>query len=88
MSIFFFIFIAVMEVAIGEHDIDLTKMMGTALKKYYEERDAHSIGLVAADNIIRHADDGMPFFDFVFVFYCLFRSNVVFRAYRTDATVR
>ena len=53
--------IAVMEVAIGEYDIDLTKMMGTALKKYYEERDAHSIGLVAADNIIRHADDGTFF---------------------------
>lgn len=64
----FVCFIAVMEVAIGEHDIDLTKMMGTALKKYYEERDAHSIGLVAADNIIRHADDGRFFVRFQFLF--------------------
>lgn len=47
-----------MEVAIGEYDIDLTKMMGTALKKYYEERDAHVLGLVAADNVLRHHDDG------------------------------
>lgn len=47
-----------MEVAIGEYDIDLTKMMGTALKKYYEERDAHALGLMAADNVIRHHGDG------------------------------
>lgn len=54
-----------MEVAIGEYDIDLTKMMGTALKKYYEERDAHSLGLVAAENLIRHHDDGMNLFTYI-----------------------
>lgn len=49
----------VMEVAIGEHDIDLSKMMGTALKKYYEERDAYTMGLVTSDNVIRHRNEGM-----------------------------
>lgn len=61
------ILITVMEVAVGEYDIDLSKMMGTALKKYYEERDAHALGLVTSDNVIRHHNDGMypsahPFF--------------------------
>lgn len=48
----------VMEIAIGEYDIDLSVMMGSALKKYYEDRDKHYLGDVAATaNIIQANTD-------------------------------
>lgn len=43
-----------MEVAVGEYEVDLTKMMSTAVKKYYEDRDKHYLEMVATtENIIR-----------------------------------
>ena len=32
-----------MEVAIGEYGVDLTKMQNAASKKYFEDRDQHTL---------------------------------------------
>lgn len=45
----------VIEIAVGEYDVDMGKLMATAEKKYNEERDKHY--LIANDNYIR-ADTG------------------------------
>lgn len=41
--VLFFIYDLVLEVAIGEYGVDLTKMMNAATKKYYEDRDHHAL---------------------------------------------
>lgn len=44
-----------MEIAVGEYEVDFPKMMGAAVKKYYEERDLHDLERlrVATESIIR-----------------------------------
>lgn len=37
-----------MEVAVGEYEVDFNKMMSSALKKYYEDRDKHYLEMVAS----------------------------------------
>lgn len=34
---------AVMEVAVGDYDVDLSRMVNAATKKYYEDRDHHCL---------------------------------------------
>lgn len=37
------LFSTVMEVAVGEYEIDMSKMVHAASKKYYEDRDHYSL---------------------------------------------
>lgn len=55
--IFLFSFIAVIEIAIGEYDVDMGKLMAAAVKKFHEERDTYYLGTYKRDNFIR-ADSG------------------------------
>lgn len=48
----------VIEIAVGEYDIDQSKMMAAAVKKFHEERDTYYLGTYKRDNFIR-ADSGM-----------------------------
>lgn len=49
--------IAVIEIAVGEYDVDLGKLMAAAVKKFHEERDTYYLGTYKRDNFIR-ADSG------------------------------
>lgn len=51
------LFIAVIEVAVGEYNVDMSKMMAAAVKKFNEERDTYYLGTFSRDNYIR-ADTG------------------------------
>ncbi|XP_055314826.1 ATP-binding cassette sub-family G member 1 [Sitodiplosis mosellana] len=48
------------EVAVGEYDVNLSKLMAAAVKKYHEERDTYYLGTYKRDNFIR-ADSGGSF---------------------------
>lgn len=47
----------VIEVAVGEYDVDLSKLIAAAVKKVHEERDTYYLGTYKRDNFIR-ADSG------------------------------
>lgn len=56
---FYFVLFAVIEIASGEYEqIDMSKLMAAAVKKYHEERDTHYLGTFNRDNYIR-ADTGV-----------------------------
>lgn len=46
-----------LEIAVGEYDVDMSKLMATAVKKYHEDRDKHYLGSLTTNNYIR-ADSG------------------------------
>lgn len=52
--------LAVIEIAVGEYDVDFSKLMAAAVKKYHEERDTYYLGTFNRDNYIR-ADSGAFF---------------------------
>lgn len=47
----------VIEIAVGEYDVDLSKLMAAAVKKFHEERDTYYLSTYKRDNFIR-ADSG------------------------------
>lgn len=46
------------EIAVGEYNVDMSKLMAAAVKKYHEERDTYYLGTFNRDNYIR-ADTGL-----------------------------
>lgn len=57
-GVFFSFIITVIEIAVGEYGVDLSKLMAAAVKKFHEERDTHYLGTFNTDNYIR-ADAGV-----------------------------
>lgn len=49
---------AVIEIAVGEYDVDMGKLMATALKKFHEDRDSNYMSKLNGGNCIR-VDSGM-----------------------------
>lgn len=49
--------IAVIEIASGDYNVDLNKLMATAVKKYYEERDTYYLNTINRHDYIS-ADSG------------------------------
>lgn len=52
---FFTLIVAVMEIAVGEYEVDFTRMMAAAIKKYYEDRDKYDLEQLQAttESILR-----------------------------------
>lgn len=50
--------VTVIEIAVGEYDVDMGKLMLAAEKKCYEEHDTYYLNIFNRDNYIR-ADSGM-----------------------------
>lgn len=48
------------EIASGEYDVDLSKLMATAVKKYYEERDTYYLNTINRHDYIC-GDTGMQY---------------------------
>lgn len=54
LILFSFCLIAVIEIASGEYEqVDMSKLMAAAVKKYHEERDTYYLGTFNRDNYIR-----------------------------------
>lgn len=45
------------EIASGDYDVDMNKLIATAVKKYYEERDTHYLNTINRHDYIS-ADAG------------------------------
>lgn len=59
-----FCLFTVIEIAHGEYNVDLGKLMAGAVKKYYEERDTYDLGTFNRHNYIR-AETGKCYFRLV-----------------------
>lgn len=49
--------VAVIEIASGDYGVDMNKLMATAVKKYYEERDTYYLNTINRHDYIS-ADSG------------------------------
>lgn len=59
-SLYFTLNITVMEIAVGEYEVDFTRMMAAAIKKYYEDRDKYDLEQLQAttESILRASQHG------------------------------
>lgn len=53
------------EIASGDYNVDMNKLMATAVKKYYEERDTNYLNTINRHDYISAAESGMQTYELI-----------------------